>query len=306
MDLLRLPLKNMYNVLFFRKRSLAFDALVSIKYPLHFLSGTATVLCLAVLTYDRFLLLTEPLRYYTIMTNTRFIVLSVALWMHSALLAFAPIFWHNNQEISDLLEPIKSCIVSFFHAISIEEMIYLGMPTACLGIMSIVGMNYKIYKLASKASNAIHEMSEIYNSQRSRPESIDSQNIKANSNGNHLNLNGSTSKNNMLDFQPNNKARDSIAEQQQLQNGTSSHRRVKRNFKQAKTVLIMVACFVLGFGPYAVICGIQTYGRYFSVTLSRIEELAMYCFVSSSWVNPIIYSYRMSNFRNGVKKLLKL
>ncbi len=286
----------------FRERSTTFDALVSIKYPLHFLSVTATVLCLVVLTYDRYLLITEPLHYYNIMTKTRFIVLSLALWIYSSLIALSSVFWHNKKEILDRLEPVKLCIFSFFHAISIEEMTYVGIPTSALCIGSIVGMNFKIYRLASKTNRTIHATTAISNSQRSGPNNFESQSIERNAHESSAisHSNGSSKRNHVVDCQTE-PGHISVTEL-----GNPENRPIKRNFKQAKTVLIMVGCFLLGFTPYAVLCAIQTYGLYFSVTLSQIEELAMYCFISNSMTNPIIYSYRMKHFRHGITKLIKL
>ncbi len=259
------------------------------------------MLCLVVLTYDRYLLITKPLRYYTIMTKTRFIILSVVLWIYSSVLALSPMFWHNRQEILGRLEPVKLCIFSFFHAMSIEEMRYLGMPTAALCFACIFGMNFKIYSLASKASKKIHVhgISEISNSQRSGPNSVQSRNIEVNVNECLSDFNG-TMTNNMLYFQAK-QGRNSGTEKL----GNSENTPVKRNFKQAKTILIMVGCFTLCVMPYSMLCALQTYGLYFSVTIARIEELAMYCLISNSMINPIIYSYRMKNFRNGIKKLVK-
>ncbi len=270
----------------------AFEALLTIKYPLLYFSTTASFFCLANLTYDRYVFITKPLRYYSIMTNRRFALLSMTCWTFTFIsMVIFPIFWHNRPSHQLAIDQLEFCKTgAVFQDVSIDELRFVAVPFCAVIMTGVAFMNWKIYKVASK-------IQKVYASGKNHSPS------KANTSS------SVESGRQLKDIDPNGKEARKINEQEGESNIAHIIGRVqnkqpfKRGVRQAKTVLIMLACFLLSWGPFLSLMSFQAYTLIFTVTLARVGNLFLYSGICNSLMNPIIYSFRMSQFRNGLKKL---
>ncbi len=233
------------------------------------------------------------------MTNRRFGLLSMACWIFSFIsMVILPIFWHNrpsHQLVIDQLMLCKSNAV--FQEVSIDELRFVAGPFSSVIMTGVAFMNWKIYKAASKmqkvdASDQNRKPARDGHSPNTANSSSSVETERQSKHGDQ-NSKGTRSTNEK-------EGECNIAYiSQRLQNKQP----FKRGVKQAKTVLLMLACFLLSWSPLLSLLTFQAYTLIFTVTLARVGNLFLYGGVSNSLMNPIIYSFRMSQFRNGLKKL---
>ena len=73
------------------------DVVCAFKYALYQMFCAASIFGLAALTHDRYLAITDPLRYHDVMTRKRYVVSGCVIWIPAIIVGFVvPCSWHRS------------------------------------------------------------------------------------------------------------------------------------------------------------------------------------------------------------------
>ncbi|XP_071947565.1 D(5)-like dopamine receptor [Antedon mediterranea] len=114
---------------------------------------TASILNLCMISMDKYLAITRPLKYVRILTKRRVAAMIAIVWILSALVSFVPIFSgmyaSGNSHVNDSLE----CSVNF--AVSPTYAIISSMTSFYVPLAIMVFTYCKIYRIARDQANRI-------------------------------------------------------------------------------------------------------------------------------------------------------
>ncbi|XP_013389529.1 probable G-protein coupled receptor No9 [Lingula anatina] len=86
-----------------------------------------------------------------------------------------------------------------------------------------------------------------------------------------------------------------------------SSRTFSRNFRIAKTAAIVIGLYLIFWSPFFIILAIQVYGGLVnSQLLIELRVYASVLAVLNSAVNPVVYAYRMCDFKREFRRMLGL
>ncbi len=236
------------------------------------------------------------------MTNRRFAFLSTTCWIFSFIsMVILPIFWSNRPSHQLVIDQLMLCKCgAVFQEVSIDELRFVAGPFSSVIMTGVAFMNWKIYIAASKMQKVDASDRNQRPTRDGHSPSIPSSTVET---GWQLKDGGM--------YRTNSKGTRNTNDREEESNiahiiGRAQNKQpFKRGVRQAKTVLIMLACFLLSWSPFLSLMSFQAYTLIFTVTLARVGNLLLYGGVSNSLMNPIIYSFRMSPYRNGLKKLFR-
>ncbi|GAB6022784.1 5-hydroxytryptamine (serotonin) receptor 4, G protein-coupled [Chamberlinius hualienensis] len=117
---------------------------------------TASILHLCIIALDRFMAITNPLRYKILMSRRRGIYLIVSAWICSAAISFVPIMlgWYSDGSMADLYTVSEHCTLNVnkvYAVVSSATSFYLPSP-----IMFYIYT--KIFVIAQRQSREIKRM----------------------------------------------------------------------------------------------------------------------------------------------------
>jgi hypothetical protein len=124
-----------------------------LRYASIMLFATCSICGLVALTGDRFLAITDPLRYHDKMTTRRYVISGVAMWAPCILLIFLlPMFWHNDFTPGVCPECELTTVLKrdFFRVIITPSFVILSFTMVCL--------YGRIFSVAAKQMKSIQEI----------------------------------------------------------------------------------------------------------------------------------------------------
>ena len=201
--------------------------------------GGASLLCMAVIAFDRHTALSRAMDYSQVVTVKRIVLLAVGCWMYAMLVAWSPFYGlHDTIKL-----PHRPCS---FHIIHNEALLLLFLALFLPPYLIIFHCYWRIWVVA-----------------RHHAKAIQAQGMLA-----HLN----------------------------------SHMFLK-NRKCAKTLGIVIGCFVILWMPYQITVLLDIFSVFEACdVLINFLGLLTYC---NSAINPWIYAYHNAEFRRAFKLLLR-
>ncbi len=135
-----------FHIMIFLHRPLLNTMYVCVlRYTTILFSQAISLVCLLAMTFDRFVVITFPLRYHAIMTTTRFAYISVLIWLSAFIFAFLiPSFWHNT------LVNLPVCDCDFSIIMKQAYLQYIFLPFFIVYISLMVGIYGRLFQIAKK------------------------------------------------------------------------------------------------------------------------------------------------------------
>ena len=69
------------------------------------------------------------------------------------------------------------------------------------------------------------------------------------------------------------------------------------------TFILATSGFVLGYGPFAVFHTMILFGKKIDLPLFKVNAVLIFLFAISLFLNPVLYAFRSSNFKEGFKTI---
>lgn len=112
----------------------------------------ASIMCLLCLTVDRYIAITRPLRYHSLVDMTSLRIMSLIIWLTTLLLGVSlPVIMHYDWEYWPHY-PRRRC--ELIYVLRREYMQYIMMPAFSLAVCAMVVMYMHIYAIAVQAARS--------------------------------------------------------------------------------------------------------------------------------------------------------
>lgn len=246
-----------------------------VRYQALLFSQAASILFLVAITYDRLLCIAYHLRYHTIMTFEHFIMVSFTVWSTATICGcILPHVWKNSDEVHRKISHVAKC--ELVQSVSVSQFRYFAIPAAIGGSVIIISMY--IYILG-KARNmlSLKPLCTIPNASPVVRTAYSSSFVSS----------------------------ESPSESRTLETIEKLKEKRRATFKQLKTFVIVVGVFLLCWCPFLLLLAIQSYGYVFTTTMFKFFKYSNYPALLNSGLNPIIYAWRMKDFRLASLKLCR-
>ena len=246
-----------------------------VRYQALLFSQAASILFLVVITYDRLLCIVYHLRYHTIMTYKYFTIVSFTVWSTATICGcILPHFWKNSDKMEKELAHVANC--ELVQSVSVSQFRYFAIPAATGGSVIIICMY--IYILG-KARNilSLKLLSAVQNASPGVPTTHSSSFVSS-------------------EYPTESRALETIEKLKEKRRAT---------FKQLKTFVIVVGVYLLCWCPFLLLLAAQCYGYVFTTTMFKFFKYSNYPALLNSGLNPIIYAWRMKDFRLASLKLCR-
>lgn len=230
---------------------------------------TASLLHLCCISMDRYIAILDPFHYHTRMTKVRVAIMLCVAWGASALISHGPIHagWYTTREHIDTLND-RECtfVVNKLYAV-ISSSITFWIP-----LIVMVFTYVKIYREALRQERAIRQ----YMPGISGGPAVASPGAR----------NGSYSNGRSGSFSVN------------------STRAMKREHKAAKTLGIIMGCFLFCWLPFFLWYVTVTFCEH-CYTPPVLEALLFWIGYANSAVNPLVYAFYNRDFRRAFVNQLR-
>ena len=138
-------------VMFEPQLVLVYSVVCALRYSLYLMFGAASIFSLTALTYDRYLAITDPLRYHDVMTLKRYVINGAMIWSPAVVVGLIiPAFWHR---------PFASCprcgLLDIFER---DYFRYIIVPTFTAVSLFMVGLYMRIFSIARRQMKTIADM----------------------------------------------------------------------------------------------------------------------------------------------------
>lgn len=303
---------------------------------------TASIYLLLAISVDRYVGVTRPLSYSSILTKKRVYMMIAGVWMLSLVVSLVGIGWKSPPATTGLCEVNKDILYSFFSA---SLSFYIPLVLICI-------IYYRIYTEARIQMNFLKTGTKTSktdgngNSVTLRVHRGPSSNRNRNCTCAKLNTMKHKSFNTIEESEsfsnsPKFGKLDSLSELEELQPGTDKTKKpnaakpircphcsgtestgnnsnlfnmafssklakFKREKKAAKNLAIVVGCLVLCWMPFFIILPIEALIRpYSNVVLDKLVPIFFWLGYCNSAMNPLIYAYSSREFRRAYKGLIQ-
>ena len=209
------------------------------------------------------------------MTYKHFIMVSFTVWFTAAICGcILSHFWKNSDEMERKLAQVASC--ELVQSVSISQFKYFAIPAAIGGSVIIICMY--IYILGKARSIlSLKPLSAMPNASLGVPTAHSSSFVSS----------------------------ESPIESRALETIEKLKEKRRATFKQLKTFVIVVGVFLLCWCPFLLLLAAQCYGYVFTTTMFKFFKYSYYPALLNSGLNPIIYAWRMKDFRLASLKLCR-
>ena len=113
--------------------------------------GSASIYLLAALTYDRYVAITEPLRYHDIMTTRKHIIACFLAWVPALLIGWLmPLLWHNPFDVC------PSCTIG--SNMSRNYYRFISIPVVTTISLFIIILYIRIFVIANRQRKRISDL----------------------------------------------------------------------------------------------------------------------------------------------------
>ncbi|CAL1274154.1 unnamed protein product [Larinioides sclopetarius] len=230
---------------------------------------TASILNLCAISIDRYLAITRPVHYRTIMSTMKVRLLIAAVWMLSFIICFPPLVgWNDRVQDS---EEICALITNQGYVI------YSALGSFYIPMLVMLFFYYRIYVVALKTSRALDRGFRTDHSVTDSPSA---------GRGNDEQRNGRSGNHN----------------KSSKRNARWHAKRFRTEAKATKTVGIIVGGFILCWLPFFTVYLIMGFCETcIPEVLFKVFFYLGYC---NSALNPIIYGIISKDFRAAFKKIL--
>ncbi|TKS78944.1 Alpha-1A adrenergic receptor [Collichthys lucidus] len=229
---------------------------------------TASIMSLCVISVDRFIGVSYPLRYPMIMTKRRALLTMMLLWVLSLVISIGPLFGWKEPAPED--ETICKITEEPGYAI------FSAVGSFYLPLVVILSMYCRVYVVAHRESQGLREGHKI--------EKSDSEQVT-------LRIHrGNTT----------------VSEDEALRNRTHFALRLmkfSREMKAAKTLGIVVGCFVLCWLPFFLVLPIGSIFPTYRPS-ETVFKVTFWLGYFNSCINPIIYPCSSQEFKKAFQSLL--
>ncbi|XP_062870773.1 alpha-1A adrenergic receptor-like [Trichomycterus rosablanca] len=232
---------------------------------------TASIFTLCVISVDRWMAISNPLRYPSRVTTKHALGAVLAVWVLSAAISVGPLFgWKKLKPDNDTLV----CKVN-------QDIGYVIFSNTCsfyVPLLVILVMYCKVYVVAQKQMRSIRK-------------GLWHGNVK----DREMHHSG-----NVTQLQ----AKDSCGNEEYLTGKCHSYgiqnrlRKFSREMKAAKTLAVVVGCFVLCWLPFFLLLPISSFSENHSSLDQALSISAWFCYFNSC-LNPIIYPCFSKDFRKA-------
>ncbi|XP_077992193.1 5-hydroxytryptamine receptor 1F-like [Glandiceps talaboti] len=245
---------------------------------------TSSILNLCMISVDRYLAITRPLKYSTKRTPRLMMVMITLIWIVSALISLPPLFgWGNGNVHSDII-----CLISQDYVYTV----YSTFGAFYVPLIIMIVIYIKIYRAADLFRKAVKKQNMAAN------------NI-ANSRGSHERMIKSNSADsgyeNMIYFQGNRERKHS--KWHGFSKSRNGHRiSVSGERKAAKTLGIIMGAFIFCWLPFFIVAFLRPFCN---CTISKVlSSCLLWLGYVNSLFNPIIYAMFNRDFRQPFLYLL--
>ena len=69
------------------------------------------------------------------------------------------------------------------------------------------------------------------------------------------------------------------------------------------TFILATSGFILGYGPFSVFHTMIFFGKKIDLPVFKVNAVLIFLFAISLCLNPVLYAFRSSNFREGFKRI---
>ena len=123
----------------------------ALRFATFLMFGASSIFSLVALTHDRYLAITDPLRYHDVMTTRRYVIAASCIWIPAVIVGLViPCVWHRpfdscpNCTIPDIFER------DFFR--------YIIVPIFTFVSLFMVGLYLRIFSIARRQMKSIADM----------------------------------------------------------------------------------------------------------------------------------------------------
>ena len=244
---------------------------------MYLLVTPGSIINLLAVTVDRFLVLRIPLRYTTLMTKRRAIILIGALWFYAFLIAYLPILgWRMKNH--------PKVYIGCYFLTTPEYSIFVGLSNFLLLLIFMCFYWTKIYAIEQKHAKRVKKLKQSL----SMIENSNSQIEKSSRNASISDENASTKK---LFDNP---------------NAASNKKQFKRHLRGSKYIAILVGAFFLCWLPFTCVSLASSFKRswYLKIHPSINYALLTMGYLNSA-LNPFLYPFHDRQFREAFKNIFK-